>query len=610
MILQLRVLAAAVAIAAAFAVSNCAGAIDIRVDFNDALAAPTNWNLVSSPSVGSSVADLIDFSTGASTGISAVIHDNFGDSSATETVWNAPPAYRPWIDVQANQDYFFVRATLGGEVDNPTGGVTFSGLDPTKTYRVELVGSRDYSSSSSRYFHAIANGMFSDDSNSDSFNAKTQGYDGHQVMTWRQVTAPDGELVVSLDTDTGQHGYINALRLTEAPPQTVLIDFGDDSLTTPGRWNNITLTTTGGLMALGHKLIGAVDAAGQETNVRVNFLSGFNGGANTAGLPSDAAGFAITAQRDSILIENKVPPAVVQIEGLKPGAAYDVTLFGSRAEHLEPERGARFTIGGVSQDLLNTDNESNAARFDNVVADQHGHIQIDVGVYVGQWAYLGALEINGQFRPKVHRPSLFFDFGSPSYQTPGHWNNITTTDAGLKISDAVDSIGESTGVSLTFANAFNSIGAGSTEATGGSWSDDAGFPISAQRDAFLVDGTVRQMQLDGLIPGAEYEVRLFGSRHDRSHARTTDFRVGTAAGGWSDWITLDTAFNTENVVQFITRPDALGELLVEARRASGGAWGYLGVMQITQIPEPGSAALLLAGMFCLMLRRRRRRRGG
>ena len=42
MILQLRVLAAAVAIAAAFAGSNCADAIDIRIDFNDALAAPTN----------------------------------------------------------------------------------------------------------------------------------------------------------------------------------------------------------------------------------------------------------------------------------------------------------------------------------------------------------------------------------------------------------------------------------------------------------------------------------------------------------------------------------------------------------------------------------------
>ena len=579
---------------------DTARGLDIRVDFNDPTAAPTNWNLVASSSVSSGVADLIDFGTGTGTGISLAIDDSFHDATSSEPVWSGSPAWRSWIDVQANRDYFWVRTSYQGQTDNPTGGLTLSGLDPSKTYRIELVGSRQ--DSSSRNFQATVNGLFSDSLNSDPFNASADGYNGHQVMTWRQLTADAaGEIRVALDA-AGEHGYLNALRLTEAPAQTVLIDLGDAGLTTSGRWNNITGSTTGGLMALGHKLIGAVDAAGQETDVRVSFLSGFNGGVNTDGLVSDAAGFAVTAQQDSVLIQNTAPPAVVQLEGLTPGAAYDVTLFGSRAEHLQAERGARFTIGGVSQDLLNTDNESNAAVFSDVVADQHGHIQIDVGVYVGQWGYLGAVEINGRFTAKAHHPSLYFDFGDSANETAGNWNNVTTVDAGLKIADAINSVGETTGVSLTFDTAFYSIGTGST---GGLLSDDAGFPISAQRDAFLVDGNVRQLQLDGLIPGGEYEVRLFGSRTDDTYRRTTDFRVGTDSGGWSDWVTLDAAKNSENVVRFVANPDALGELLVEVRREPGGAWGYLAVMEIAQIPEPGSLMLALAAVLCLSLRRRR-----
>ncbi len=597
-----RVSAVAAALIVALGLSQSTLALDIRVDFNTTAATPANWNGVSSAAVGAGVADLVDYGAGLGTGISLVVHDDFEYSSIVDGPWTASPAYRSWIDLDANKDGFLVRTSSGG-----TGGITLSGLDPTKTYRVELVGSRD--TSTGRNFRATVNDLFSDNLNSNVFDAYTNGFAGHQVMTWRQLTAANGEITVALDA-AGQHGHLNALRLTEAPAQTVLIDFGANSLTTPGRWNNITETTTGGLMALGHKLVGAVDAAGQETNVRVNFLSGFNGGTNTAGLPSDAAGFAITAQRDSVLIQSTAPPAVVQLEGLTPNARYDVTLFGSRALHLAEQRGARFTIGGVSQNLLNTDNESNAALFSNVVADQHGHIQIGVGVSVGQWAYLGAIEINGRFTAKAHHPSLFFDFGHVDYQTAGNWNNVTTVAAGLKIADAVNSIGETTGVSLNFANAFNSINAASTEADGGSWSDDAGFPVSAQRDTFLVDDTVRQMQLDGLIPDAEYEVRLFGSRHHNDHRRHTDFRVSTGSGigDWSEWLTLDTALNTDDVVKFVTRVDDQGQLLVEVRKSptEGNWWGYFGAMQITQIPEPSALMLALAAVLCLSLRRRRR----
>ncbi len=265
--------------------------------------------------------------------------------------WSGAPVFRSWIDPVATNDYHFLQNP------NLIGQIQFTGLDPTKTYRVEMLGSRTGTGRDREGDYKV-NSLYSDNGNSNRYDAYADGYANHRVMTWRSVKAPDGQITIDLETWTSEIAlYLSAMRLTEAPPQTVLFDIGSSTsdLITPGRWNNASSPSWTKPLP-GHYVLAAVDAAGQKLPIRLSVLQDF-GDTNSVGVVSDAAGFAATAQADSFAVGTGTT-GVVQIEGLVPGQSYDITLFGSRQATADT-RTSRYTIGATYYDLVNSDNTQN-----------------------------------------------------------------------------------------------------------------------------------------------------------------------------------------------------------------------------------------------------------
>jgi len=583
-----------------------ARAVDIRVDFYPGAADPSTgtWNVVQDVgSPGGDIANLLN-NDGSQSDISLTITDAFYGGNNYGNTWVAPPDFRSWVDAAATNDQFFVFHDNGDRIAQ----ITFagSGLDDTKTYRIEANASRNHPSFTKLDGEYRVNGQLSDNWNSADYHAKNDGYLGHQVMTWRSVKPVGGQIVLDLEASTlpQNPAYLGAMRITDdTPRQTILVDLGDAGRQTDGRWNNIVdpdYETLAGTGSPGHRVLGAINAAGQRTAVDLNILDDFDT-RNTGGLVSDAAGFAADAQSDA-LCSLTGETTTVQIEGLVPGRQYDVTLFGSS----NLNRTTEYTIGGTTQTLVNYNNTSNSVTFADVSPDAHGHIQVDL-VGVGAAGYLGAVEITGDFEPMATnppRPSIFYDFGVSNRKTGGNWNDMIGFDAGSRLDDAVDSLGRPTAVDLVVASGFNPNGANNI----GEFSDDAGYPITAQSDSFWFDPSHSpQIRIEGLNPNGEYDFTLFGSRQPVAGSlRSVDITIG------GQTITLVNSGNTGDVASFFdVQPDAGGNVLIDLTVSSGADFGYVGVLEIVMaVPEPSSvwlAGLALIGLVAIVRPSRRRR---
>lgn len=576
-----------------------AWALDLRLDFaaNSVTGNPGgNWNTIVSPS--SAVASLVDFETGRASGVGLTIPDALsGPGNSNAGQWTASPAFPAWIDPRATNDFHFVQNP------NLAGQLVFSGsgLDPNQRYRVDLVASRGFFSGDLTADYRI-NGDFSDNGNSQDFSAYT-GYTQHTPMTWRSVQPSAGQLVLNVQTDTAAvAGYLSAMRILDVG--TILVDLGASNRQTAGNGNNIASSNvSGGTGGSGHRILGAIDDAGRQTTVRFNMLDDFDG-MNDLGIASTAAGFPSSAQSDSFHYSG-TSAAVLQVEGLNPSCQYDITLFASRQTEGDNNRTARYTVGGVSQDLLVEGNTANTVTFYDVAPDARGQIRIATA-RADQNGYLGVIQLAGHFTPSTEPPqaSVYFDFGDAAGATPGNWNNVNTGAAGseAKITDAIDSFGRVTTVDLFVTRDF-----GGTN-TAGEVSTEAGFPSKAQRDSLLVGATPAQLRIEGLDPTLLYDFAFFGSRQsvDVTDGRSFDVQLHGLTD--SDLLTLNNLGNKDQVLTFAQfRPDALGHVLIDVSRTAGASWGYFGVLQITAVvPEPSSLLLaLIAGVGSVGLLRRR-----
>ncbi|MDZ7618952.1 MAG: PEP-CTERM sorting domain-containing protein, partial [Patescibacteria group bacterium] len=279
---------------------------------------------------------------------------------------------------------------------------------------------------------------------------------------------------------------------------------------------------------------------------------------------------------------------------------------GSRADTGEV-REAKYTVGGVSKNLVNTDNASDVVRFYDVVANAQGHIQIDTERASGDYSYLGVIEVIGRFASDPVGPSILVDFGSSAagYTTGGYWNNLATSNTsggtGLAgLAGMLDSTGNATKVNLAITDDFG----GSSNV--GEILDDAGFPTTAQRDSFFVQSTdPAQIVLEGLHPNAGYDLTFFGSRRT-SDAPAGNLVLDVTING--EVLSLDARGNMDDVIMFKNiLPDSSGTLTIDFSTAG---FGYLGAMSVTMIvPEPTNAALLgMAILGFVGFRRSRKRR--
>jgi len=199
---------------AVLALSGAAHAvvIDYRIDFEDyttSLPDPGgNWNTI--PTQTATGVPLTEFTTGLSTGVnlSIVKHVASWASMSPANCWKTANPGPAWLDVNkyAVQDCF--RGNWGLHAT-----VTVSGLDTSKAYLVEVVGS--YSTDPELCDYSVQ-GV------GQQFNVGVQGYTNGQWMTWLNVvpTGPTGDIALVLGPAGSTNPAINAMRiyLEEAPP--------------------------------------------------------------------------------------------------------------------------------------------------------------------------------------------------------------------------------------------------------------------------------------------------------------------------------------------------------------------------------------------------------
>ena len=198
-----------------------ASLLDIRIDFNDKQAAPTNWNLIADPADTSTVHDnLIDYYTGNSTGVALQFTDGIvksGENQTTTSTWSNPAA--PWVDTTALYDYGVAYST------NLTGRLVLSGLDAGKTYSVEVLSVRTGNAGSATRYEV--NDVLDDTGNS-AWDSYADGWINQGFLKWSEVTPinvanGEGEIVLELTAPSSTYAFLNGMRVAEVPePSTWL----------------------------------------------------------------------------------------------------------------------------------------------------------------------------------------------------------------------------------------------------------------------------------------------------------------------------------------------------------------------------------------------------
>jgi poly(3-hydroxybutyrate) depolymerase len=182
----------------------------------------------------------------------------------------------------------------------------------------------------------------------------------------------------------------------------------------------------------------------------------------------------------------------------------------------------------------------------------------------------GVLSTTDDVTVTVAHVPVLFDVGLNTFQMTGNWNNVTNASVGVKIANAINSNGTSTGIEFSVTAAFAGINSsGSTSTTGA-------YPANAMVDSLYVQNTtVGKVKLAGLNPATTYTLSFFGSRMNGGTGRTTGYKIGTTE------LILDANNNETNIATFPNLTPAVdGTIEVEVRSSTGAGSGYLGVVEI------------------------------
>lgn len=161
------------------------------------------------------------------------------------------------------------------------------------------------------------------------------------------------------------------------------------------------------------------------------------------------------------------------------------------------------------------------------------------------------------------------DFGGTGDLTPGNWNQITHEITGL-VENAIDDLGNSTGVRIDIATPFTGRDSKGTTVTGV-------YPVEAKMDSVVTtnkSSSPSVLQLSGLNPSQTFDFTFFGSKNVGGN-RLTFFEINGQS------VSLEAAENDSNVVQLTdVVPNASGEVFINVYASADSTYAYLGVMEI------------------------------
>lgn len=237
----------------------------------------------------------------------------------------------------------------------------------------------------------------------------------------------------------------------------------------------------------------------------------------------------------------------------------------------------------------------------------------------------------------AHAASILIDFGGGSAATTTDavgrvWNNISeSNDLSGSPHTLNETGGTDSGFRLTISNVAgvtsqigfngaNGNGVGSTAAplTGAALARN--YPLSATRDSLygntvaFGNGTVQSVRLvvSNLNPDERYSFDFFASRLSAGgDNREAEYLVtGGLSGTAPTSVFLNASENSGNIVGVTGfAPDANNQIIIDIdggpNNTNSSGFFYLGVLEITSVPEPATAAVLALGGGLLLARRRR-----
>ena len=226
-----------------------------------------------------------------------------------------------------------------------------------------------------------------------------------------------------------------------------------------------------------------------------------------------------------------------------------VTISGAA---LSDDDEVTLTVSRMSQVITNTLTVSG-------IDDLYGNTM--VGIHTQQFVFVDTTVAQ----------RLLFDFGysdSEGWGTPLlGWNNVLGKLSGLKVSNAVTSVGAQSGVDLRFLSEFDApTGYLGVEA-------DVLYPASAQRDTIHTAST-DSFRLENLSVSNTYDLTFFASR-DYTGSSLTEYTVGSQS------VTLEPKQNTSNTVTISEIiPDENGHITVTVIEKVHQASGHIGVLDV------------------------------